>query len=828
MKISINNAQLVSNVDLKQYSHEQLVTKIGAQLGEVDETVDWAPKYEGIVVARVVSCEDHPNADKLHVCFVDDGGVVKDVERNNDGHVQVVCGAPNVREGLVVAWIPPGATVPTTYGTDEPFVLSPKELRGIISNGMLASAAELGLSDNHDGLLEIEQDEITPGQPFVELYGLNDYVIDVENKMFTHRPDCFGVLGVARELAGINQQTFVSPRWYLESPTFAEATGLDLKVSVDIPDLCPRFMAVAIKDVMVKPSPIWLQSALTRVGIRPINNIVDATNWIMYVTAQPTHAYDYDKVAARSQNGAEIVVRHPKDGEQIRLLNDKIISPRAESIVIATGKELIGLAGVMGGADTEVDNSTKNIILEVASFDMYSIRRTSMHHGLFTDAVTRFNKGQSVHQNDKVLARLLEDILGVAGGEQASPVIDVKSELAVNNTLQIEPSFINERLGLDLAIGDMAALLRNVEFEVGIDSDKLDVKAPFWRTDIAIAEDIVEEIGRLYGYDQLPLELPSRPSEPTIRDTMLSLKSEVRQILKSAGANEVLTYSFVHDELLKKVGQDSANAYELSNALSPNLQFYRLSLTPSLLEKVHPNLKAGFEEFSIFELGKSHENTELDSEGVPFEESRLAFVYAANARVTPKDAGAAYFKAVAYIDYLMKQLGVDYSLIPTSELVAPYSPERSAAVVLDDGTQIGIVGEFTLSAITSLKLPKRCAGFELNTEALLQGIRKESRYLALSRFPRVSQDISLKVSSQVSYQALKSELATSLNDHKDESTTIDIEPIDIYQNEDSTAKHITFRVTVANFDRTLTAEEVNTLLDTAAADLQKSVSAERL
>lgn len=828
MKVSVNNAQLVSNVDIKQYSHEQLVEKIGAQLGAVEETIDWEPQFEGIVVARVVTCVDHPNADKLHVCTIDDGGVVKDVERDANGHVRVVCGAPNVREGLVVAWIPPGATVPTTYGTADPFVLSTKELRGVVSNGMLASAAELGLSDNHDGLLEIEQPDVVPGQALVSLYGLDDFVIDVENKMFTHRPDCFGVLGVAREIAGINQQAFVSPAWYLETPIFNETTGLDLRITVDIPDLCPRFMAVAIKDVSIKPSPTWLQSALTRVGIRPINNIVDATNWIMYVTGQPTHAYDYDKVAARSEDSAEIVVRHPKDGEQIVLLNDKTITPRAESIVITSGKELIGLAGVMGGADTEVDSNTKNIILEVASFDMYSIRRTSMHHGLFTDAVTRFNKGQSVHQNDRVLARLMQDIFEVAGGEQASSVFDVKGHLPENNTLHINPSFINERLGFQLSIGDMAALLRNVEFEVGTDSDTLDVKAPFWRTDIAIVEDIVEEIGRLYGFDHLPLELPLRTAEPTVRDAMLSLKSDVRRVLKSAGANEVLTYSFVHGDLLQKVGQDTESAFSLSNALSPNLQYYRISLTPSLLEKIHPNSKAGYEEFALFELGKTHEVGELTDEKVPAEGERLALVYAANARVSQKNTGAAYYKVTTLLAYLLNQLKVNYSLRPIQRAAAPYSDSRSAAILLENGTVIGTVGEYNLSTITNLKLPKRSAGFEINTEQLLTVLGNNGRYQSLSKFPRVSQDISLRVQTTTTYADLEQAMRASLVARKPTDTEFTITPLDIYQEVGAGVKHVAFRITIVSYTKTLKADTVNNLLDTVAADLSQSLQAERL
>lgn len=827
MKISLNTAQYFSNVDIKAIGHEQLVEKIGAQLGAVEETINWAPKFEGIVIARVASCVDHPNADKLHVCKVDDGGAVKDVERDENGFVQVVCGAPNVREGLIVAWIPPGSIVPTTYGTDEPFVLTAKELRGVISNGMLASAAELGISDNHDGLLEINEAEVTPGQPFVSLYGLDDFVIDVENKMFTHRPDCFGVLGIAREIAGITNQSFLSPSWYVQQPQFASATGLPLSIRVDVPALCPRFMAVAIKDVHVKPSPVWLQAALTRIGIRPINNIVDMTNWIMYVTGQPTHAYDYDKVATRSANGAEIIVRQPKSAEKLVLINGKTIEPRAEAVVIASSNELIGLAGMMGGGDTEVDDDTKNIIVEVANFDMYSIRRSSMHHGLFTDAVTRFNKGQSPHQNDRVLAYLMEQIFVVAGGAQASDVCDVRTDLPENPRLQITSAFINERLGLDLVANEMAAILRNVEFEVAVNDDNIVVTAPFWRTDIMIAEDIVEEIGRLYGFDHLPLVLPPRLSEPTHVDEMLQLKSAIRHMLSRAGANEVLGYSFVHGDLLKKAGQDATEAFGLSNALSPNLQYYRLSLTPSLLEKVHPNQKAGFDTFALFELGKVHRLDAITDEGIPSSLNRLALVYASSDKQAHAGSGAAYFSAENMLDYVLKELSVNYELQPIGEMVPPYDAKRSAQIVASNGTILGVVGEYTMPVITALKLPKYCAGFELNTDVLLQNVSNESHYVPLPKFPKVSQDLSLKVASDIPFAALYTLLQASLAEIKPNQTWVDLMPLDIYTASETT-KHISFRLQIASYERTLTAEEVNDLLNSVAETAKKQLGTERI
>ncbi|HVU59288.1 MAG TPA: phenylalanine--tRNA ligase beta subunit-related protein, partial [Candidatus Saccharimonadales bacterium] len=363
MKISLNS---IRKLDTQWHASgepvsdgaDALAARIGAQLGAIEEVIDVGSKYTGVLIANVVSCENHPDADRLHVCKVDDGGKAQGVERDSDGHVQVVCGAPNVHEGMLAAWLPPGTTVPSTYGK-EPFVMEARAIRGQMSNGMMASPKELALGDSHEGILEIDED-VAPGTPFAEHFNLaGDVVFDIENKMFTHRPDCFGLLGVAREIAGIQGQAFKSPDWYKTDPVFpaAEADELKLEVRNEIPELVPRFTAITLRDVTITQSPVWLQIELAKLGMRPINNVVDLTNYYMLLTGQPLHAYDYDKVMAQDQGAdhATIVVRHPKQGEKILLLNGKEVEPRPEAMMIATRDRLIGIGGVMGGGDTEVD-----------------------------------------------------------------------------------------------------------------------------------------------------------------------------------------------------------------------------------------------------------------------------------------------------------------------------------------------------------------------------------------------------------------------------------------------------------------------------------------
>lgn len=852
MKISVNTVATVNQIygsagNPAPNGVDALVDRIGAQLGAVEETIHFGKKLEGAVIARVVTCRDHENSDHLHVCTIDDDGKVENVERDEQGLVTVVCGAPNVREGLLVAWLPPGSTVPDTYGTEDPFVLSARPLRGVVSNGMLASMRELGLGDDHEGILEIEGD-IAPGTYLVDAFNLRDEaIIDIENKMFTHRPDCFGLLGVAREIEGIQHQAYKSPEWYSVKPQFPGAEGdeLPLEVRNEIPELVPRFMAATLRDVEVKESPMWLRIYLAEMGIRSINNIVDYTNWFMLETGQPLHAYDYDKVKAQDANAdhATLVVRFPKSGERITLLNGKEIEPRAEAMMIATNDKLIGVGGVMGGADTEVDANTKHIILECATFDMYSIRRTSMAHGLFTDAVTRNNKGQSPLQNAGVLAKIMHEIVTQANGKVASPIIDINhldpvvmERESLFPAIAVGASFINERLGFKLSAEEMAQLLRNVEFGVNVEDETLHVTAPFWRTDVEIREDVVEEVGRLYGFDHLPLELPKRSLSPARRDPMLSFKQELRDVLSSAGANELLTYSFVHGNLLAKVDQKPELAFQLSNAISPDLQYYRMSVLPSLLDKVHGNIKAGYDSFALFEMNKSHSLLHADDDqGLPLENSSLALVFATDDKKVMKDGGAAFYEARSYLDFITKRLGIEIVVEPITEaldipVAGPFDMSRSALVrVKSSGTVLGIIGECKTSVRKQFKLPVHTAGFELDLTALLTHRNAGAQYIQLPRFPKIEQDICLRVANDLSYGELAMFIEDQVEKLRPEQVFSVVSPIDIYQRpDDAEHKQITFRISMANYERTMTDQEVSKMLDAITLEAQEAFGAERI
>ena len=819
MKVSLNWVKQFTDVNL---SVDELVEKIGAQLGAVDEVIDIGARYQGIVIARVVSCEKHPNADKLSLCFIDDGRVVKNVKRNAKGLVQVVCGAPNVASGQLVAWIPPGATVPSTYDKD-PFVLEAKELRGLVSNGMIASAKELAIGDSHEGILVIDE-KARPGQLFAKVYELDDHIIDIENKMFTHRPDLFGMLGIAREIAGIQHKPFKSPSWYKEDVKLPSGVGPAIKVKNELPKLVPRFTAITMSGVDIKPSHVKLQTYLSRLGVKPINNVVDATNFVMLLTGQPLHAYDYDKL----QTGT-LGVRLSNSGESLKLIGGKEIKLNTGAIVITDGQKPIGLGGVMGGAGTEVDDATKNIVIECATFDMNLTRKTAMTYGLFTDAATRFTKGQSPHQNLAALGLIVEKIQKTAGGKPGKLVDDNHSPKK-SDAVHLPAKFVNERLGLSLGPIEMKHLLDNVELKVRRDAGKLAITSPFWRTDIEIPEDIVEEVGRLYGFDHLPKQLPGRTIAPAARNQLLDFKNQLRDSLIKAGANEVLTYSFAHGSLLEKVGQDPNNSYHIRNALSPDLQYYRQSLTPSLLEKVHPNIKAGFDEFALFEIGKAHIKGKLDDEKLPEEFERLSLVVAGKSA----KVGAAYFVAKMLCDFLLHEIGIDNAhyqpLDPADKDVASvyYQPGRSANVMVGSDI-IGRIGEYEGSVKTALKLPAFCAGFELSLEKLL-ALARPQQYRPINRYPELEQDICLRTNTKFDYQELNDFVLGFLaKSALEEGYIHEVQPIDIFQRpDDKEHKQTTWRIILSHPERTLTTAETNKLLDELAAEAKLKLKAERI
>ncbi len=818
MIISLNWLKKFTDIDMPV---DALTTLIGERLVEIESVTDLTEKYKDVKVARVIECVPLENSDHLNITKIDDGGVWENVERDENGYVQVVCGAPNVRAGLLVAWLPPHSIVPETFGTNEPFMLSVRPLRGVNSNGMLASARELDLFDEHDGILEIDK-EAAPGSSFAELYELNDVLLDIENKSLTHRPDAFGVIGFAREVAGIQGKYFETPEWlnHLESAIENTASAEAPAVSIEDASLSSRFQVVVLSGVNEgAAAPLLMQTYLSRSGIRPINAAVDVSNYLMLLTGQPSHSYDYDKVRAIAGNDFTIRVRLARPNETLVLLDGKEVSLDESDVVIAAGETAIGLAGIMGGQSTLTDASTKTVLFEVATFDLYHMRSSQMRHGIFSEAVTRFTKGIPAPLSTPVAAEAVRMLAELTGAIAASGRIDDYPGKRQPIVVHVSVGHVNRLLGTHFTAEDVAEILGNVGFLVSFNGEDAAVTVPYWREDIHLPEDIIEEVGRLTGFDTINITLPQRDFVAVAPSSFDQLRATLRRSLARAGANEVFTYSFVHGDEVEKAGQSISNSYRIVNSISPELQYYRQSLTPSLLSLVHPNIKAGFNEFAVFELNKTHQKSDgMNEEHVPVEVDSMALVMSAN-----KSQGTAYYKAKAMFEYILRGLGIVVFYQPLDNMhnavASPFEPKRSAAIFSETGELIGVIGEYKTAVQRAYKLPPYTAGFEVLPRVLLSlADTTDYRYRPLSKYPGTERDICFQVAEGVGYSQVEAAVKHALDGS---GYLFTVAPLDIYQDKGSATKNITIRVQLASYDKTLTNDEVRTVVDAIIRDVEQ-------
>ena len=854
MIISLNWLKKYVDIDMPTEKLEEL---IGSRLVEVEETIDLASKYAGATIVKVESVEKIAKSDHLHLCFVDDGGKVKGVERRTDGLVQIVCGCPNVRAGQLAVWLPPGTTVPETWGTGKEIVLTAKKLAGYESNGMLAGPDELGLGEFTNYLAEVGGTNLHPlfchrhgflrsnvpsrrnfldsrielGANFAKLFELNDTLLDIENKSLTHRPDCFGVIGFAREVAGILGKKFEEPEWLdLSAKPFRPITHRRLTtptVTIVDPELCSRYQCAVLTDINREAdSNGHVKTYLMRSGMRPISASVDITNMLMLETGQPLHAFDYDKLVKVSPTDKpDIVVRAAEQGEKLLLLDGKEIELSASDIVICAGDKKksvpVALAGAIGGASTEIDNSTKNVLLESATFNLYNLRGTQFRHGIFSEAITRFTKGQPPALTEPVLARAVQQFVNFTGAVVASEVVDAYPHPAKPKSIKISAEQVNQLLGTNYSYVEIEKTLCNVGFGVSCDCGKVDkcdckfinVNAPWWRTDIHITEDIIEEIGRLNGYDNIPTRLPQRGFTAPAPDHLGDLKSKIRQILSEAGANEVLTYSFISEKLLEKVGQDPKNSYKIINSISPELQYIRQMITPSLLEKINPNTRDKFDKFALFEMNqvfdkeyiKFHKNPE-DGD-VPVVENALGLTLA-----TTQDN--VFYIAKKYTEELFSKLGVDATYKPvtvTNSWTMPFEKKRSADI-RDAKTDkiLGIVGEYRSTIRKNFKLPNGTAGFEVNLNNLMLVMSNPVNITRDSDFPSVERDLTFKASTGLEYAKLESLIREELTNR---NLRFELLPVSIYQGDNTSTKNLSFRLSFASYEDTLKPEEIDSIIN---------------
>lgn len=788
---------------------EELVELIGARLVEVEEVIDERGRYDNVFVVRVVSAEKIPDT-HLTLCQIDAKG---------EGELtQVVCGAPNVREGMLAVWIAPGATVPASWNEDAPFVIGTRKMRGYESNGMLAGADELGFGDTHKTIAEIDPAVAKAGDRFADVFGLGDILLDIENKSLTHRPDCFGIIGFAREVAGILGKEFVEPE-FLVGKAATHIVGqekIELKIKIEDGELCPRYEALVMsrKSGTKDEYLTELQTLVSRSGMRPIDPIVDMTNYLMLLTGQPLHAFDWDKfVAVGGKKTPEIVVRAAKNREKMTLLDGREIEMDEKDIVITSSGVPVALAGAMGGANTVIDDGTKKIIVESATFSLYNLRKTQMRHGIFSEAITRFTKGQPVGMTDPVVREFAREM---AGRLVPLALFDERAEKQEQSVVRITTAEINAVLGTDYSWGQVEKTLRNVGFEVSCDCGKSDkckcesvnVRAPFWRTDIHATEDVIEEVGRLLGYDNIPTTTPMKHMSKARVDEILTLKQEIRRILAGAGANEVLTYSFVHGDLIGKARQNKDNSYKIVNSLSPALEYTRQSLIPSLLDAATDNHKDGYGKFTLFEMNPvTCKPYGLNDEGVPIEKQKLALVHFDEGSKTP------YYALKLQIEVLLGSLGITPVFGPIEIReggpASVMSPNRSAEI-LDkaSGESLGIIGEISPRVAADFKLPGAAVA-QLHLDDILRNTAVV-KFGSISSFPSVNRDVTLVVAADTEYARVEGAVGQILEDF---GLLSRIAPVSIYQGEDTTKKSISLHLEFASPEKTLTKKEISDIME---------------
>ncbi len=715
---------------LKEYvalpaSVEELSRRLTAVGLEIEGVERPGEGLRGVVVAQIKESVQHPNADKLSVTKVDRGGPEL---------LQVVCGAKNFKVGDKV----PLATV----GTKLPNGVEIKQaaLRGVDSSGMLCSAKELGLSEDSAGLL-ILSPELMPGTPIAEALGMDDVVLEVN--VTPNRPDALSHLGVAREVAVATGGSLRPPE-----PKLAEsgAPASD-KARVRIEDAarCPRYAARVIENVKIGPSPQWLQDRLKACGVRPISNVVDVTNFVLLEYGQPLHAFDLEKVA-----GQEIIVRTARPGEKMKTLDGKERALSPEDLLICDRDRAQALAGVMGGEDSEVSAGTTRVLLESAHFQPSSIRRTAKRHALHTEASHRFERGADLDAVVPAVDRAAALIAELAGGTVAPGRIDVYPQPQPPRRVTLRYERVERLLGVAIPEAECRRILGTLGFRsVEEGSGRTTFEVPRARVDVEREEDLLEELARVHGYDNIPARLPRSLAELRPEPVAAEAERRAHQALSGVGLAEVVNYSFVPPRTLEVLG-GKEQPVALLNPLSVEQSVMRTSLLPGLLENLSRSVRHQVEKVAVYELGRAYFRDPEGGQGqrpAAREVSRLAGLVwglRAGRSWTQKEARMDFFDAKGALEAVLQALHVEGVRFVSAEAPA-YHPRACARVELADGTVLGHVGELHPRVIKALDLPRDVYAFEVDTAPLYAAARLVPAYEGLPRFPAVLRDLAVVV-----------------------------------------------------------------------------------
>ena len=808
MKLSLSwikdYVSLPDDADLKKLAYDLTMDTV-----EVEDVEYLGKRFEKMVVGLIEAVEPHPNADKLRVCTVDIG----------DGEPkQIVCGGINLAVGMKVAVSVPGAIV-RWHGEGEPVEIKKSKLRGVESYGMICASDEIGLGDlfpskQEAEILDLSFLDVPAGTTIADALDLNDVLLEIDNKSMTNRPDLWGHYGIAREIAAL----YKLPMKKIEAVAFDADS--DFKVEILDPDRCPRYIGVEMNGVEVKPSPYQMQSRIWRVGMRPINALVDITNYVMLATGNPTHAFDADIIKEH------IRVRRAEEGEKLLLLNGKELELCGDDLVIADGEGPVALAGVMGGAKDSILPTTKRVILEVANFESTGIRRTALRYDNRTEASSRYEKAVDPERCDQALALSMQYFKELYPELKVVGHCDRYEKKLQRAEIDVNLDWLARRLGKHLTNDDIRSKLEILGFDVAIDGDNMHVIAPTWRStgDISIKDDVMEEVARMYGYDNFEATPFTTSFEGAINQKDISLVRNIKEYLAiRCGMQEIYTYPWMNDVFVNAVMQDTTGMLKLSTPPAPDLSYIRSSLLPNMCEAVVKNERY-FNEFSMFEEAQVFTDSDYTSpydatESLPKQRRNIAGSIAS---------------ATKKVNDLFRELKGFLEYMPRYTHMEGFTFKKDVKPVWADNVvwQNIYVGDVKVGdlGLVAKKVTMDCGiknlsvmVFEMDTTLLKPLISRTNKFTHLAEYPETDYDISMLFDSSATWEEIKSVIAV-----KEAGPVKNASFVDEYRGKQIPAgkKSVTIRLTIGSKEKTLTSDEIENAAGSVMKQLSKRMGAE--
>ncbi len=802
MKVSLSWLNDYVGIKMAPSELADALTMVGLEIESVSERYRY---LDTVFVGRIEAIEPHPNADKLHLCRVDTGR----------GKVTVVCGAPNAELGMLSPIALPGTEFP------EGFILELSVIRGQTSEGMLCSEGELGLGEDRSGIMQLDP-KLSVGDPLASALELTDTVFEIE--ITPNRPDCLSVLGVAREIAAIQNSRLRYPDFQLNDAD--DRISQLTSIQIEAPDHCPRYAARLLADIQIKPSPFWLQQRLLSVGLRPINNIVDVTNFILMETGQPLHAFDFDRLA---QN--RIVVRTANKGETFITLDQKERLLDAEMLMICDGEKPVAIGGVMGGLNSEIENDTTRVLLESAYFNSVSVRRTSKQLGLSTDASYRFERGVDPGGTIAAANRAAKLMAEVSGAKIISGLIDEYPNRQTVKSLKLSTKKTNRLLGTRLQRRQIEKLLKSIEFAVkpsDTEKDTLKVTSPTFRVDISRPEDLMEEVARLYGYNNIPTTFPQMPATGRSSTKEIQLRNRARQLMEGFGFRETVNYSFAHlqsgDHLRVADADPRRKLVHILNPLTEDLAAMRTSLVPGLLQTTHYNLAQQIKNLKIFEIGKIF--IHKDSQQLPTETEMVAGLWTGSrydASWHGQETACDFYDIKGVVERFLNALQIDdvrFSRLSDNE--CSYTQPGYSAQILCNQIPLGLVGQIHPRVLATFDLEQTAFLFELNFDHLIPLLKDSTVSRPIPKFPAVFRDITIIVD-----KALEAQEIVSTAGKQPHELVEDIDLLSVFEGAPIAPgnKSVSLRVTYRSAHKTLEDEDVTPIHQSIADRLVETFNA---